>query len=43
MMQNPDRRIDNPNCAQQDGHLLAFDFELTFSFLLADYRSAARG
>jgi hypothetical protein len=34
-VQNPDRRTDNPNCALHENHLLAYDFEMTFSFLLA--------
>jgi len=33
-VQNPDRRTDNPNCALHENHLLAYDFEMTFSFLL---------
>ena len=34
LMQNPDRRPEKPNCASFRGGILAFDFELTFSFLL---------
>jgi hypothetical protein len=34
LTQNPDRRIDKPNCAAYRGGIFAFDFELTFSFLL---------
>jgi hypothetical protein len=34
-VQNPDRRTDNPNCALHENHLLAFDFEMCFSFLMA--------
>jgi hypothetical protein len=34
MVQNPDRRENNPNCAMFEDQLLAFDFELCFSFLL---------
>jgi len=33
-VQNPDRRTDNPNCALHENHLLAYDFEMAFSFLL---------
>jgi hypothetical protein len=33
-VQNPDRRTDNPNCALFENRLLAYDFELSFSFLL---------
>lgn len=32
---NPDRRIGNPNCALWNQQLLAYDFELSFSFLRA--------
>jgi hypothetical protein len=35
LVQNPDRRIDNSNCAKQGDRLVAFDFEMSFSFLLA--------
>jgi hypothetical protein len=35
VVQNPDRRLDNPNCAILDGKLVPFDFETCFSFLLA--------
>lgn len=34
-VQNPDRRLSNPNCALHDDHILAYDFEMCFSFLLA--------
>jgi len=33
-VQNPDRRRDKPNCASFAGSLIAFDFEMCFSFLL---------
>lgn len=33
-VQNPDRRTDNPNCALYENHLLAYDFEMCFSFLM---------
>lgn len=33
MIQNPDRRHDNPNCAVRDESLLIFDHDLAFSFL----------
>jgi hypothetical protein len=33
-IQNPDRRASNPNCALFEDKLLAYDFELAFSFLL---------
>ncbi|HWO18406.1 MAG TPA: hypothetical protein VNO30_06505 [Kofleriaceae bacterium] len=33
-VQNPDRRIDNPNCALHENHLLAYDFEMCFSVLM---------
>lgn len=32
--QNPDRRTDKPNCAMRSGQLMAYDFEMSFSFLL---------
>jgi hypothetical protein len=32
--QNPDRRIDRPNCASYRGQIIAFDFEMAFSFLM---------
>jgi hypothetical protein len=35
LVQNPDRRLDNPNCAVLDGKLVPFDFEMCFSFLMA--------
>jgi hypothetical protein len=35
MVQNPDRRSDKPNCAFLGKDLVAFDFEMCFSFLLA--------
>lgn len=35
VMQNPDRRASNPNCALYEEKLLAYDFELAFSFLMA--------
>jgi hypothetical protein len=34
LVQNPDRRRDKPNCASLAGSLIAFDFEMCFSFLL---------
>lgn len=34
LVQNPDRRRENPNCAVSDKRLIAFDFNLAFSFLL---------
>ncbi len=34
LIQNPDRRPDKPNCASYQGGVLAYDFELAFSFLL---------
>lgn len=33
-VQNPDRRVNNPNCALFEEKLLAYDFELAFSFLM---------
>lgn len=33
-VQNPDRRVDNPNCALFENQLLAYDFEMAFSFLM---------
>ena len=33
LVQNPDRRKVNPNCAIQNSRLIAFDFELCFSFI----------
>lgn len=33
LVQNPDRRPDKPNCGWYNGNLLAFDFEMAFSFL----------
>lgn len=35
VMQNPDRRSEKPNCTFQRGNLIAFDFELCFSFVFA--------
>lgn len=35
LVQNPDRRLDNPNCGALDGKLVPFDFEMCFSFLMA--------
>jgi hypothetical protein len=35
LVQNPDRRLDNPNCGVLDGKLVPFDFEMCFSFLMA--------
>lgn len=32
--QNPDRRPDKTNCAMRSGQLMAYDFEMAFSFLL---------
>lgn len=34
LVQNPDRRRDKPNCASLASSLIAFDFEMCFSFLL---------
>lgn len=34
LIQNPDRTTRKPNCALRAGQLMAFDFELAFSFLL---------
>lgn len=34
LVQNPDRLRTNPNCALSDKRLIAFDFNLAFSFLL---------
>lgn len=34
LIQNPDRRPKNPNCAFKDGKFIAFDFNLAFSFLM---------
>lgn len=34
-VQNPDRRPSNPNCALFEDRLLAYDFEVSFSFLWA--------
>ena len=33
LVQNPDRRIDNPNCAFIGKDIFAFDFEMCFSFI----------
>lgn len=33
-VQNPDRRPSNPNCAIFENQLLAYDFEMAFSFLM---------
>lgn len=33
LIQNPDRKARKPNCAWRSGQLIAFDFELGFSFL----------
>jgi hypothetical protein len=33
LVQNPDRRVDNPNCVVVARHLTAIDFESCFSFL----------
>jgi HipA-like kinase len=35
LVQNPDRRVDNPNCARHGDRLVAYDFEMSFSFILA--------
>jgi hypothetical protein len=35
LVQNPDRRRDNPNCGVLDGKLVPFDFEMSFSFVRA--------
>lgn len=34
LFQNPDRRPNNKNCALYQGGILAYDFEMAFSFLL---------
>lgn len=34
IVQNPDRTQNNPNCGIESGRLLAYDFNLAFSFLL---------
>jgi hypothetical protein len=34
LSQNPDRRINNPNCAVKSNRVVAFDFELSLSFIL---------
>lgn len=34
LVQNPDRRDGNPNCAVKNGKFVAFDFNLAFTFLL---------
>ena len=33
-VQNPDRRVENPNCALFENQLFAYDFEMAFSFLM---------
>ena len=33
MVQNPDRKTDNPNAAMLNGEVVAFDFEMCFSFV----------
>lgn len=35
LVQNPDRRQDKPNCANHKGQIVAYDFELCFTFLMA--------
>ena len=35
LVQNPDRRLNNPNCGVLDGKLVPFDFEMCFSFVMA--------
>ena len=35
LVQNPDRRVDNPNCGSKDGRLVPYDFEMCFSFVMA--------
>ena len=35
LVQNPDRRIGKPNCAYQREKMIAFDFEMCFSFVHA--------
>jgi hypothetical protein len=35
IVQNPDRRLDNPNCGLLDGRLVPYDFEMCFSFVMA--------
>ncbi len=32
-VQNPDRVVSRPNCAMKGSHLIAFDFDMCFSFL----------
>ena len=34
LVQNPDRTARKPNCASRGGRLIAYDFEMSFSFLL---------
>jgi hypothetical protein len=34
LIQNPDRRFDNPNLGTRSGKIIVFDHELAFSFLL---------
>lgn len=41
LVQNPDRRIDNPNCLEVDGEIVAIDFGDCFSFLLPIIGGAA--
>jgi hypothetical protein len=41
LTQNPDRRTDNHNCATRRGRLVAYDFEMAFSFLLPIVGGAA--
>jgi hypothetical protein len=33
LVQNPDRRVENPNCGNFKGRLVAYDHEMAFSFL----------
>lgn len=35
VVQNPDRRIEKPNCAYQRDRIIAFDFEMCFSFIFS--------
>lgn len=39
LIQNPDRRYDNPNLGTVDGEIVIFDHELCFSFLLEIFPS----
>jgi hypothetical protein len=39
LMQNPDRRTDNPNVLTQDDNIFVYDHEASFSFLFAVVKS----